>query len=51
MDVKLKPAMPVITIARGSDAYREMDSSIRAIASQLGGEVLIVHKGKVYRIQ
>ena len=51
VDVKLKPSMPVITVARGSDAYREMDSSVRAIASQLGGEVLIVHKGKVYRIQ
>src|SRR6266567_5452829 len=50
VDVKLKPSMPVITVARGSDAYREMDSSVRAIASQFGGEVLIVHKGKVYRI-
>ena len=51
VDVKLKSSMPVITVARGSDAFREMDSSVRAIASQFGGEVLIVHKGKVYRIQ
>ncbi len=50
VDVKLKSSMPVITVARGSDAFREMDSSVRAIASQFSGEVLIVHKGKVYRI-
>jgi len=50
VDVKLKLSMPVITVARGSDAFSEMDSSVRAIASQFSGEVLIVHKGKVYRI-
>ncbi len=50
VDVKLKSSMPVITVARGSEAFREMDSSVRAIASQFSGEVLIVHKGKVYRI-
>jgi Putative zinc-finger len=50
IDTKFKASMTVKSISRGSDEYRELDSSIRSVVEQLGGDVLIVSKGKAYRI-
>jgi Putative zinc-finger len=50
IDMRFKASMTVKSISRGSDEYRELDSSIRSIVEQLGGDVLIVSKGKAYRI-
>ncbi len=41
-------------ISRGSEQYRALvadEPSIRTIADQLGGEVIVVWKGRVYRIR
>ena len=43
--------MSVRNVSRESDEYRALDSGIRSIAEQLGGDVLVVWKGKAYRIQ
>jgi len=51
IDTKFKSSMPVITVSRGSDEFRALDSAIRSIAGQLSGEVVVVHKGKAYRIR
>lgn len=36
---------------RGSDPYKKLDSSIRSIADQLGGTVIIVSGARAYKIQ
>jgi len=51
VDTKFKSSMTIITIARGSDEFQALDSSVRSIAGQFNGEVIIVHKGKAYRIR
>jgi hypothetical protein len=51
VDLKFKSSMQVITVARASDEFRALDSSVRALANQFSGEVIIVHKGKAYRIR
>jgi hypothetical protein len=51
VDVKLKPSMSVKSIARGSDDFNALDSGLRSIAQQLSGEVVVVWKGKAYRIR
>jgi hypothetical protein len=37
-------------IKRGSDEYNSLESGLRSIAEQLGGEVIVVWKNKAYRI-
>ena len=43
--------MPLKKIARGSDEFSSLDSSLRSIAQQLGGEIIVVWKGKAYLIK
>lgn len=50
VDMRFKTSMPVTDVARGSDEFRSLDSEVRAIAGQLSGEVIVVRKGKAYRI-
>lgn len=51
IDTKFKSSMSVTNISRGSDEFRALDSRLRAIAEQLGGEIVVVWKGKAYRIR
>jgi hypothetical protein len=51
IDLKFKTSMSLHTIARGSDDFSSLDSGLRAIASQLSGEIIVVWKNKAYRIQ
>jgi hypothetical protein len=39
------------TLKRGSGEYKRADAGLRAIADQLGGEVVVLWQGKAYRIQ
>jgi hypothetical protein len=50
VDMKFKTSMPTTNVSRGSDEFRSLDSELRAIAGQLSGEVIVVRKGKAYRI-
>ncbi|HJS51895.1 MAG TPA: hypothetical protein VJ781_08350 [Pyrinomonadaceae bacterium] len=38
-------------VRRGTSEYRDLDSGLRTIADGIGGTVVIVWKGKAYRIQ
>ncbi len=40
-----------INLRRGSDAFNKLDGGLRDIANTIGGTVVIVWKGKAYRIQ
>jgi len=51
VDVKLKPSMSVTLISRGSEDFEKLDSSLRSISQQFSGPVVVVWKGKAYRIQ
>lgn len=51
VDVKFKSSMSVRNISRGSDDYDDLDSGLRSIAQQLSGEIVVVWKGKAYRIR
>ena len=51
VDSKLKSSMSITNVARGSDAFRALDPAVRSMAEQLGGEVIVVSKGKAYRIR
>jgi hypothetical protein len=51
VDQKFKSSMSLINISRGSDEFAALDSSLRTIAQQLGGEVVVVRKGKAYLIK
>lgn len=51
VDFKFKSSMPVTTVARGSEDFAALDSKLRSIAQQLGGEVIVVWKGKAYRFR
>lgn len=51
VDLKYKPSMPVKSIARGSSEFNELDSGLRSLVQQLGGQVLVVWKGKAYSIR
>jgi len=44
-------SQPMIRVTRGSDAYNDLDGSIKRIAENLGGTVVVVWKAKAYRIQ
>jgi hypothetical protein len=51
VDAKFKSSMSITNVTRGSDAFRALDSAVRSMAEQLGGEVIVVSKGKAYRIR
>jgi hypothetical protein len=51
VDSKFKTSMAAKTIARGSDDFQKLDSGLRAIAQQLSGDIIVVWKGKAYRIR
>ena len=51
VDSKLKSSMSVRTVARGSEDFDKLDSGLRSIAKQLSGEIVVVWKGKAYRIR
>jgi Putative zinc-finger len=51
IDLKLKSSMSIQTISRGSEDFDKLDSGLRSIAQQFGGPVVVVWKGKAYRIQ
>lgn len=51
VDVKLKPSMSVTSISRGSEDFEKLDSGLRSISQQFSGPVVVVWKGKAYRIQ
>jgi hypothetical protein len=51
VDVKFKSSMPVKSISRGSSEFDELDSELRSIAKQLGGQILVVRKNKAYLIK
>jgi hypothetical protein len=51
IDKKFKSSMAVTDIKRGSDEFRALDSGLRSIADQVSGEVVVVWKGKAYRIR
>lgn len=42
---------PMIRVTRGSDAYKDLDGSVKRAAESLGGTVVVVWKAKAYRIQ
>ncbi|HYX27777.1 MAG TPA: zf-HC2 domain-containing protein [Pyrinomonadaceae bacterium] len=51
VDQKFKSSMAIKTISRSSDEFAALDGGLRSIAQQLGGEIIVVWKGKAYRIQ
>jgi len=51
IDQKFKSSMTLKNISRGSDEFAALDSGVRSIAQQLGGEVIVVSKGKAYLIK
>lgn len=51
VDQKFKSSMTLKSVSRGSDAFDGLDSGLRSIAQQLGGEVIVVWKGKAYLIK
>jgi hypothetical protein len=51
VDQKFKSSMTVKAVSRGSDEFNELDSGLRAIAQQFGGEVIVAWKGKAYLIK
>lgn len=51
VDQKFKSSMTLKSVSRGSDEFGNLDSGLRSIAQQLGGEVIVVWKGKAYLIK
>src|SRR5438067_1416873 len=51
VDTKFKASMTLKSISRGSEEFTALDSGLRSIAQQVGGEVIIVWKGKAYMIR
>jgi hypothetical protein len=51
VDQKFKSSMTLKSVARSSDEFNSLDSGLRSIAQQLGGEVIVVWKGKAYLIK
>lgn len=54
IDTGYQSSMATTTVARGSEQFRALvadEAGIRAIASQLPGEVVVVWKGRAYRIR
>jgi hypothetical protein len=51
VDVKFKTTMNLKSISRGTDDFNNLDSGLRSIAQELGGELIVVWKGKAYLIR
>jgi hypothetical protein len=51
VDAKFKSSMTLRSISRGSSEFDALDSGLRSIAQQLGGEVIVVWKKKAYLIK
>jgi hypothetical protein len=51
VDAKFKSSMTLKSISRGSSEFAELDSGLRSIAQQIGGEVIVVWKNKAYLIR
>lgn len=51
VDQKFKSSMTLKNVSRASDEFAALDSGLRSIAQQLGGEVIVVWKGKAYLIK
>ena len=54
IDTDYDSSKPIMTVARGSEQYRVLvadEPSIRTIADQLDGEIVVVWKGRNYRIR
>ncbi|MDX6557731.1 MAG: hypothetical protein QOF72_780, partial [Blastocatellia bacterium] len=51
VDAKFKSSMSMKSVSRGSSDFGALDSGLRSIAQQLGGEVIVVWKGKAYLIK
>jgi hypothetical protein len=51
VDVKFKSSMNPKSISRGSGEFNDLDSGLRSIAQELSGELIVVWKGKAYRIR
>jgi len=54
IDINYKSSQATVNVARGSEQYRALvadEPGIRTIADQLSGEVIIVWKGRAYRIK
>lgn len=51
VDAKFKSSMSLTNVSRGSSEFDALDSGLRSIAQQLGGEVIIVWKNKAYLIK
>jgi hypothetical protein len=54
IDVDYNSARPAMTVVRGSEQYRVLvadEPGIRTIAERLAGEVIVVWKGRAYRIR
>jgi len=43
--------MPIMDVSRDSDQYRALSSSVKSVVEQLGSGVIVVSKGKAYRIR
>jgi len=50
VDTKFKSSMSIRNVSRGTDEYAALDGGIRSIAERLSGEIIVVWKGKAYRI-
>jgi len=53
VDAAYKPSLSITTVTRGSEQYRALiadEPGIDTIARQLSGEVILVWKGRAYRI-
>jgi hypothetical protein len=53
IDTAYEASRATTSVARGSEQYRSLvadEPGIRAIAEQLGGEVIVVWKGRAYRL-
>jgi hypothetical protein len=54
IDTAYDSSKPITTVARGSEQYRALvadEPSIRRIADELDGEIVVVWKGRTYRIR
>ena len=51
VDSKFKSSMSVRNVERESEEFDKLDSGLRSIAQQLSGEIVVVWKGKAYRIR
>ena len=51
VDAKFKSSMSLKSISRGSSEFDALDTGLRSIAQQLGGEIIVVWKHKAYLIK